>query len=930
MFNMGQHRSKGTHTHLAHIVPPARPKVAAKAFMTAWPVCALIFATLTLTGCGVAFNVLPTVSMSPSSLIWHKVDIGGTSGSKQIIITNTSPAGALPLKISSIKLTGNFIQTANNCPLAPAVLAIGDSCQISIVFRPMSSGSLSGTLSLVDNATNTPAAVSLSATGGVGFLLFKPIELSFPGVASGTTSQPQTATLTNEASTPVEIAKLSTSGHFLEGDNCPLSPNTLAPGGSCDVSVVSSPTTEGQITGSINAEDSFGNVTQLYLSGTDQGAPTVGLLSFSPADLQWGKVTVGQTSGAKTITLSNTSSSSVAISSIATQRDFIIANSTCPVAPLSLGGGATCVVSVAFRPTKAGSISELLTVSTSGGVFGVSLRGTGVIGNLLFSPTSLLFSGVPPGQVSTSQSANLTNETSAAVQISSINISAHFQQTNNCGSTLAAGASCTFTVVAAPMSNGTITGAINVKDSLGNDTALYLQGQGGGENQTLSFSPNPLTWGTVTIGQTSGSKALTVNNGQTVPLTIYSMSIGEDFIITSSTCPTAPTTIPPASSCTLSLAFRPYSSGMKTEDIAFADDAPGGNQSVTLVGTGATGELSFTPPSLSYAGVDPNTSSQPQTATLLNTQAQSVSLASIMVSGHFSETNDCPASLAANAACTFTVTSDPVIDGPTEGSVNVKDAAGAIYQLYLSGMGGIPVDSAQQGSSAVTVVPHNIDFGTVMIGETSTSRMIRVSNNSSVSVSLSQARLSPDIVATQNTCPVAPQRLSAGAACRIAIAFRPQLQGPKREDLSFTNLTAHSKEVIAVKATGEEAPLSFSSGSLTFRSSMVGSAPWPQQVILSNDRTTAVHIDSIQVIGPFAQENDCPKSLRPGARCNIEVFANFQIEGELSGVVNVRDATGRIMQLYLSMFNTNTINRSDVSNAPIASSTPPIHGCGKR
>lgn len=884
-------------------------------------VSVLIFAGLMLSGCGVSFNVLPTASLSPASIQWHKVDIGSTSGVKHVTVTNTSPAGALPLVISSIDLSANFIQTASTCPLAPSPLPIGASCDISVQFRPVTSGALSGTLTLKDNATNTPASVSLTATGGIGFLLFTPTSLSFPGIAPGTMSQPKTATLTNEASTPVAIAKITYSKYFQEGDNCPRSPNTLAPGGSCSVTVVSSPAAAGAITGSVNVEDSFGNYTQLYLSGSDQGGPDGGTLTFSPSALLWGKLGIGQTSAAKMITVSNFAPSSVSFSDISVGRDFMITASTCPVAPASLGAGASCTISIAFRPTIAGAISELLTMteSGSGGTLAVSLRGTGTVGDLLFSPTSLSFAGVAPGQVSPSQTATLTNESSSAIQLSTIRVSGHFVQTNDCGSSLAAQASCTFTVAAAPTADGPISGSIVVQDSLGNTTQLFLKGQGGGENQILSFSPNPLTWGTITVGQTSGAKTLTVNNGQTVPLTIYSMSIGQDFIIKSTTCPTAPTTIPPGTSCTISLAFRPYSAGLKTEEITFSDDAPGGNQSSELMGTGQTGALIFNPASLSFAGVAPNSVSQAQTATLTNTQATNISLTSITVSGHFAQTNDCPTSLGPNGSCTFTVTSNPVIDGPTEGAVNVTDSTGGVYQLYLSGMGGVPITNNQQARSAIAITPHQLDFGTVMVGQTSTSQLIRVSNNNNQSVALSQLSLGPGIVERANTC---PEILKAGAACSVAIAFRPQVSGPQNLTINFGNPMAKSPQVIAVHAIGQDSPLMFSSGNVTFKSAGLGIAPAPQEVVLSNQHATSVEIRSIQAIGPFSQANDCPKHLAPGARCNIELFADFQVEGNLTGVVNVTDSTGAVMQIYLHMLNTDPTTRRSRMGNPSAETGP--------
>lgn len=861
------------------------------------------FVALALTGCGVKFNVLPTASLSPSTIAWHKVNIGSTSGVKTITVTNTSEADAIPLAISSINLSENFIVTASTCPIAPKLLAPGASCTISIAFRPQASGPLTGTLSLTDNATDTPASVSLNAPGGIGFLLFDPTSLEFPGVAANTVSQPQTATLTNESNAPVSIVKFTTSGHFAEGDNCPLMPNTLSPGGSCTVTVTSNPVASGAVTGAVNVEDSFGNVTQLYLSGSDQGRQDTGALSFTPPGLLWGKVGIGQTSAAKTVTVTNTQSSSVSFSNIATGPDYAITASTCPLAPATVGGGQSCTVSVAFRPTKADSITELLTFTdtAAGSPQAISLEGTGILGDMLFAPTSLSFAGVDPGQQSTAQDATLTNETGSGLGLASITVSGHFMQTNNCPSTLAPQASCTFEVTANPTAEGAITGSINVKDSAGDSAQLYLKGEGGNTDKVLSFDPNPLVWGTIDVGQTSGSKQLTVNNGQTVPLTISSISVGPDFVATDSNCPTAPATIAAGSSCTISLAFRPYSAGAKSEVITFTDDAPGGNQSVSLMGTGATGSLIFNPTSLTFAGVDPNNVSQPQTATLTNEQASAIALSSITVSGHFAETDDCPETLAPQASCTFTVTSNPVVEGPTQGSVNVKDGSGTTTQLYLAGMGGIPIDAS--GNSEVQVSPKSLYLGSVMVGQTSGTAQVVVSNNHPYAVTITPTLSGVDLYEEGNTCPVAPLNLAPGATCSLVVAFRPQSAGAKSEGVTFRTSASTAPQSVQVTGTGTKGPLAFAARSLTFARPLPSNGSISQAATLMNQGSSAISLRSIRAIGPFLETNDCPAApdtLAPGATCTITVSPRLPFDGMMKGTIDVMDSSGSVTQLYLS------------------------------
>jgi hypothetical protein len=114
--------------------------------------------------------------------------------------------------------------------------------------------------------------------------------------------------------------------------------------------------------------------TTVSLTVTGNG-PSVTLV---PTSLHWAKFFVGVTSGAKTVTLTNTGSSTLNISSIATTGDFaqkIVARSCkSTVAP-----GASCVIKVTFTPTQIGVRNGDLAVTDDApdSPQHVSLSGTG-------------------------------------------------------------------------------------------------------------------------------------------------------------------------------------------------------------------------------------------------------------------------------------------------------------------------------------------------------------------------------------------------------------------------------------------------------------------------------------------------------------------------------------------------------------------------
>ncbi|MGA7872045.1 MAG: choice-of-anchor D domain-containing protein [Candidatus Binatus sp.] len=97
-------------------------------------------------------------AVKPTSLSFGKSAIGTTSAAKTVTLTNS---GAGSLSVSSISATAGFIQT-NTCS---SPLLAGKSCSISVKFAPTVIGTISGSLTINDNAANTPQVVSLSGKG---------------------------------------------------------------------------------------------------------------------------------------------------------------------------------------------------------------------------------------------------------------------------------------------------------------------------------------------------------------------------------------------------------------------------------------------------------------------------------------------------------------------------------------------------------------------------------------------------------------------------------------------------------------------------------------------------------------------------------------------------------------------------------------------
>jgi hypothetical protein len=168
----------------------------------------------------------------------------------------------------------------------------------------------------------------------------------------------------------------------------------------------------------------------------------------------------------KLITLTNTGSSSIAISNISISANFSQLNNCRTVQP-----GHSCKVAVYFTPTSIGNLIGYLAITDNGGGSPqiVALSGTATIVSI--APDKLDFGSWPVGHVSTRMSVIVTNEGNGSMNISAIGIvgvnKQDFSEVNACPAQLKAGASCTITVIFHPSAKGVRNAILGIEDSGG-------------------------------------------------------------------------------------------------------------------------------------------------------------------------------------------------------------------------------------------------------------------------------------------------------------------------------------------------------------------------------------------------------------------------------------------------------------------------------
>ena len=214
--------------------------------------------TVSLTGTGIG---QPTVSLTPSKLIFSTQLIHTVSATQPATLTNT---GSQSVSISGVGTTGPFPES-NGCP---STLTGGSNCQISVQFKPVARGLAHGTLSGTDDAKGSPQKVELSGEGTV--VRLSPLGINFGNQKVGTRSAAAPVEVINEDRNPVSISGIgfagADAGDFAETNNCG---STLPPHGRCTVKVTFKPTKQGHRSAILQVYDDGGGSPQtIPLAGT--------------------------------------------------------------------------------------------------------------------------------------------------------------------------------------------------------------------------------------------------------------------------------------------------------------------------------------------------------------------------------------------------------------------------------------------------------------------------------------------------------------------------------------------------------------------------------------------------------------------------------------------------------------------------------------
>lgn len=595
-------------------------------------------------------------------------------------------------------------------------------------------------------------------------MTLSPTTLNFAGQQVQTSSSAQTVTVTNTGGSSLTVGVIAVAGDFLENDNCT---GAIAPNASCQISVTFTPSATGTRNGTLTVTANIAGGQQsvsLTGMGTTQSAIVV-----LPNVVAFGGQQINTVSAAQQVTVSNTSGSSVALTSESVTAPFAIQVNSCSS---SLATNTGCTLAIVFQPTQTGPASGLLTVVSGQGTETIGLNGSGENpATDTLAPLSLSFPSTLENSASAPQTVTLTN--SGGVPLTGIQVQStgDFAVVDGCSYSLNAQSSCALTVRYTPHASGAETGSITVTDAL-RSQVVSLTGIGIAP-PTDTLSATFLVFPATLLGQSASAQTVTLTNSGDAPLTSLAIQVvGPGFGVTSS----CGSTLAAHSSCVLTVTFHPAVAGKATGQVDVTDALR--TQIISLSSAGESpAQDNLSPLSLNFGGQPVGTTSAARTITLSNNVQGTLTGIRLQTSNpDYGFTTNCGTSLPQGSSCGIQVAFTPHAAAQDPGILSVIDAD-RTQPVQLNGAGTL---------ANVTLTPAALNFGFIGVQTSSTAQTFVLHNGSTGTLNgISSATEGP--FTETSSC---GSSLPSGANCSIAVVFFPNTTGPQTGSLVITSADA--------------------------------------------------------------------------------------------------------------------------------------------
>jgi hypothetical protein len=577
------------------------------------------------------------------------------------------------------------------------------------------------------------------------------------------------------------------------------------------------------------------------------------------------------------VTLRNVGSAAMTIDSITPSPASYSETNTCGA---SLAGGAECTINVTFTPASAASIPGTLSIATNGTNTPntVTMTGTGVAQPALtLNPLTLSFTNQQVNTASPYQTVTVGNSATTALTFSNpaFSISANFAQTNNCGATLAQGATCTVNIAFLPTEAGAFAGYLSVNSNTGSvpTTSVSLSGNGVIGTPALTLSSAGLVFNSQTVGIASPAQSLYVYNTGDVPVSIFGISITGTGSTDYTTTGCVTTVVQPGSYCSVRVTFDPTASGTRgPATVTMVDSTTVGKHSFTVTGTAVTEALTLAidPSSLTFAQLGVGAESAYYPVTVTNTGNGPIVIERAYTTGDFRlYSTSCVGTLRVGSTCTNYVEFAPLATGALTGTLVIDDnATGNPQSIPLSGI-------AVAAAPAALASPDAIDFGTQAVAITTNELPLNLYNIGNVPFNITSTDFTgTDPSAFQissNGC--LNQVVTPGRYCTMYLTFTPGSAAAQSATLNFVD--AAGTQTVSLTGTGVTATYSLVTvpATLTFQAQEEHLASPTQYVYLVNTGTAPVTISTVTSSSTdYTGQTGCNGAvIQPNSNCYLGI-----------------------------------------------------------
>ncbi|MFZ3320992.1 MAG: choice-of-anchor D domain-containing protein [Usitatibacter sp.] len=328
----------------------------------------------------------------------------------------------------------------------------------------------------------------------------------------------------------------------------------------------------------------------------------------------------------------------------------------------------------------------------------------------------------------------------------------------------------------------------------------------------VAINPASFDFGQQGVGTASNPQTFVILNGGTSSVLLGEPSVDDpNFVILSNGCGSS---LAASESCPVVAEFLPQSGGSLHATLSMpaggslgslqikhrgkvlvAGPGPGTAATASLTGTGVAQGAITLPSSIDLGAYSVGSPPDQRSFTITNNGTAPVDFSAIAISsGPFQVVNGCPDTLAPGASCTVTLQYSASDLGSHTGTLTVNsDAEGGSRAIALTGV------TVPSPVPILTVSPTQIGFGDRLLGSTSGTQRITITNVGNAPATLGLGMSNTDFLISFTSCAAT---LAPAASCYADVVLRPVGFGPRNGSLIVTSNSSTSPQGVGLSGSG--------------------------------------------------------------------------------------------------------------------------------